>query len=449
MKKDLQNVIQDTFDVLTWEDLRKKSDVLTQKVVEGQDYTDVFPALAQDIFASLYKGEPTLTEETPHGTEMNRQHVQSLMESEQYDSIRAYTTFDDFSSALACSDVMSSVIEEFKKNPPPKHPQDEPQDGDGDGDGNGDGKGNGNMPTPQMIRQAIRRGIKKAEQRAEENEEAFEALGCGNESGERKNMSFEDKETLLEQYRLVKNMAKYIGKYRNLSTSARTERISSTRTELCGVTMGNEVTRALPQELCNLNHPVLQYDFFRKMQEHQLLQYELEVNEPTGMGSIVCLVDDSGSMYSENEYLARGIMFGLLECAKKDKRNFAVDIFSYGSDNFCMEIPEGKYTPKQMIDLLSVSYGNGTSFEEPLQYAIDTISKDKFKDADIVIVTDDACHLSDSFVEKLKKFKEEHDVKVTMINVSGYLNEKDIKRWVDSVYMDMGDDSITEVYKNI
>ena len=84
-----------------------------------------------------------------------------------------------------------------------------------------------------------------------------------------------------------------------------------------------------------------------------------------------------------------------------------------------------------------------------MQYAIDTISKDKFKDADIVIVTDDACHLSDSFVERLKKFKEEHDVKVTMINVSGYLNEKDIKRWVDSVYMDMGDDSITEVYKNI
>ena len=448
MEMEKQNVIQDTFDALTWDDLRKKSDVLTQRIVEGQDYTDLFPNLAQDIFASLYKGEPSLTEECPSGTEMNRQFVQTLMESEQYDSIRAYTTFDDFSSALACSDVMSEAIEEFKKNPPPKEPpqnppQEPPQEPPTEP-----------MPPyipmpPQIVRRIIRKAIKKAEKKAEEREEAFEALGCGNESGERKNMSFEDKETLLEQYRLVKNMAKYIGKYRNLSTSARTERISSTRTELCGVTMGNEVTRALPQELCNLNHPVLQYDFFRKMQERQLLQYELEVNEPTGMGSIVCLVDDSGSMYSENEYLARGIMFGLLECAKKDKRNFAVDIFSYGSDNFCMEIPEGKYTPKQMIDLLSVSYGNGTSFEEPLQYAIDTISKDKFKDADIVIVTDDACHLSDSFVEKLKKFKEEHDVKVTMINVSGYLNETDIKRWVDSVYMDMGDDSITEVYKNI
>ena len=247
MEKDLQNVIQDTFDVLTWEDLRKKSDVLTQRVVEGQDYTDLFPQLAQDIFAALYKGEPTLKEETPYGTELNRQHVQSLMESEQYDSIRAYTTFDDFSSACAASDVMMSVIEGFKKNPPPKNSQDK---GDGDDDGNG------NMPSPQAIRQAIRKGIKRAEKNAEEREEAFQTLGCGNESGERKNMSFEDKETLLDQYRKVQQMAKYIGKYRNLSTSARAERISSTRTELCGVTMGNEVTRALPQELASLNHPV-------------------------------------------------------------------------------------------------------------------------------------------------------------------------------------------------
>ena len=115
MEKDLQNIIQDTFDKLTWEDLRKKSDVLTQRVIEGQEYSDLFPQLSQDIFAALYKGEPTLKEECPFGTEVNRQHVECLMESEQYDSIRAYTMFDDFSSALACSDVMSSVIEEFKK----------------------------------------------------------------------------------------------------------------------------------------------------------------------------------------------------------------------------------------------------------------------------------------------------------------------------------------------
>jgi len=442
MEKDLQNVIQDTFDKLTWEDLRKKSDVLTQRVVEGQEYSDLFPQLSQDIFAALYKGEPTLKEECPRGTELNRQHVETLMESEQYDSIRTYTTFDDFSSALACSDVMSSVIEEFKKNPPPKN-------NEGDGSDEQGQNGENNNPIPQnVIRQAIRKGIKKAEKNAEDREEAFAALGCGTDSAERGTMSFDDKQTLLDQWRKVQKMAKYIGKYRNLSTSARAEKISSTRTELCGVTMGDCVTRALPQELANLNHPVLQYDFFRKMQEHQLLQYELEVNEPTGMGSIVCLVDDSGSMYDENEAIARGVMFGLLECAKKDNRDFAVNIFSYGDSNSSMEIPQGRYTPQQMLELLSISYGGGTSYEEPLTFAMETIGKDKFKNADIVMITDDCCRLPDGFIDKLKKFKDEHDVKVTMINIGGYVDEES-RKWVDNIYRDMGDETLTEVYKSV
>ena len=114
MEKNLQNVIQDKFDELTWNDLRKKSEVLTQRINEGQDYLDLFPELAQDIFASLYKGEPSLTEEVPYGTDLNRKQVETLMESEQYDSIRSYTTFDDFSSALAAGDVMSTIIQKFR-----------------------------------------------------------------------------------------------------------------------------------------------------------------------------------------------------------------------------------------------------------------------------------------------------------------------------------------------
>lgn len=457
MKKEMQNVIQDTFDALTWNDLRKKSDVLTQKINEGQDFLDLFPELAQDIFASLYKGEPTLTETCPTGTELNRKQVETLMESEQYDSVRAYTTFDDFSSALACSDVMSTVIQKFRDDEEMRKLAQQQNDAnkpkkygdDNEGEGDGNDLGNAVNKLSSKIRQAVKSGLKKAQKKAEENEEAFSALGCGTESAERKSMSFEDKETLLEQYRKVKEMAKYIGKYRNLSTSARAERIKSTKTELCGVTMGNSITRALPQELASLNHPVLKYDFFRKMQEHQLLQYELEVDEPTGMGSIVCLVDDSGSMYPDCEPIARGVMFGLLECAKKDNRNFACDIFAYDGNEAKFEIPNGNYTPKEMIEMLSVSFMGGTSYVSPLNYAMSVIETDKFKNSDIIMVTDDACRLPDYMVEKIVNFKKEHDVKITMINIGGYLDKEDISRWVDNVYTDLGDETLTEVYKNV
>jgi len=458
-----QNVRQDAFDKLTWTDMRKSSDVLTEKVLQGQQFLDLFPELSQDVFSSLYKFEPTLTEEVPTGTELNRKQMESIMESEQYNTLRTYTALDDFSSAMATADVLNTVIQRFESDPELQElakKQNEankpkPKKGKGEG-GCGGGQGEINLSDEvskmaTKIRQAVKAGLKQAEKNAEENEEAFEALGCGTGSPERKQMDFADKKTMLEQYKKVKNMAKYIGKYRNLCTSARSERIKNTKHELCGVTLGNDIIHALPQELASLNHDVLKYDVFRKMAEHQLLQYEMETDEPTGMGSIVCLVDDSGSMYDENEYIARGVMFGLMECAKKDSRNFAVDIFSGSRNNFSMEIPNGQYTAKQMMELLKVSYGGGTSFKEPLNYAMNIIKTDKFKNADIVIITDDEYYPDSDFIKMVNDFKKKHDCKITMIHV-GYFSEsmmKELQQWVDVVYKDLGDENVAEIYKNI
>lgn len=455
-----QNVLQDAFDKLTWTDMRRSSEVLTDKVNRGQDFLDLFPELAQDVFSSLYKFEPTLTETAPEGTELNRKQMESIMESEQYQSLRTYTALDDFSSAMATADVLNTVIERFesdpelrdladKQNEANRNPQGKGKGNDGCGNGNGTDLSDEIAKAASKIRQAVKAGLKKAEKSAEENEEAFAALGCGTDSPERKAMDFSDKKNLLEQYKKVKNMAKYIGKYRNLCTSARTERIKTTKVELCGVTMGNDMIHALPQELASLNHDVLKWDFFRKMTEKQLLQYDMQADEPVGMGSIICLVDDSGSMYDENEYIARGIMFGLMECAKKDGRDFAVDIFSGSGSNFKMEIPKGKYTATQMMELLKVSYAGGTEYRQPLNWAMNIVKKDKFKNADIVLITDDEYYPNEQFISEVTKFKKEHDCKIIMVHVGGYFDKSRFEQWVDTVYADMGDETVTEIYKAV
>jgi uncharacterized protein with von Willebrand factor type A (vWA) domain len=102
-----------------------------------------------------------------------------------------------------------------------------------------------------------------------------------------------------------------------------------------------------------------------------------------------------------------------------------------------------------MIEMLSVSFMGGTSYVSPLNYAMSVIETDKFKNSDIIMVTDDACRLPDYMVEKIVNFKKEHDVKITMINIGGYLDKEDISRWVDNVYTDLGDETLTEVYKNV
>ena len=449
------NVIQDMFDEITFKEIVNKSEKLRDGIERGKRSLDLFPALAQDIYASLYRNDPQLTDEIPYGTEFNRKNIETFMDDQRFLDIRGYSVLDDFSSASATYAIMDEVIyrlendEEFKKLAQQQNDMQNKDDED-----KSEASEQMTSASSQMqnkIRQAMRTAIKQAQQELEEQEEAFSTIGWSKEDGELKRMSFEDKDMFLEQYKKVKEMAKYIGKYKDLATSSRVSRVKDIRTELCGVTMGNEITRALPQELVQLSHPVLKYDMYRKMQEKQLLQYELEMNEERGEGAIICLVDDSGSMYPETEKIARGIMFGLMKCAEKDKRNFSCDIFSSSYDNFYCDIPKGKPSPQNVIDLLTTSFQGGTNYEKPLNFAMNKIKEDGFKDADIVLITDGECDLSQGSIEMLNKFKNELDFKISTILINGggcYVSDN-LKKWSDYVYQDLKDETLTEVYKSM
>lgn len=449
------NIIQDMFDEITFKEIVNKSEKLRDSIERGKRSLDLFPALAQDIYASLYRNDPQLTDEIPYGTEFNRKNIETFMDDKRFLDIRGYSVLDDFSSASATYAIMDEVIyrlendEEFKKLAEQQNDMQNKDDED-----KSEASEQMTSASSQMqnkIRQAMRTAIKHAQGELEEQEEAFSTIGWSKEDGELKRMSFEDKDLFLEQYKKVKEMAKYIGKYKDLATSSRVSRVKDIRTELCGVTMGNEITRALPQELVQLSHPVLKYDMYRKMQEKQLLQYELEMDEERGEGAIICLVDDSGSMYPYYEPIARGIMFGLMKCAEKDKRNFACDIFSSSYNNFYCDIPKGKPSPQNVIDLLTVSFEGGTNYEKPLNFAMNKIKGQGFKDADIVLITDGECDLSQGSIEMLNKFKNELDFKVStiLINDGGCYVSDNLKEWSDYVYKDLKDETLTEVYKSM
>ena len=448
------NIIQDMFDEITFMEIVNKSEKLRDSIERGKRSLDLFPALAQDIYASLYRNDPQLTDEIPYGTEFNRKNIETFMDDQRFLDIRGYSVLDDFSSASATYAIMDEVIyrlendEEFKKLAQQQNDMQNKDEED-----KSEASEQMTSASSQMqnkIRQAMRTAIKHAQEELEEQEEAFSTIGWSKEDGEFKRMSFEDKDLFLEQYKKVKEMAKYIGKYKDLATSSRVSRVKDIRTELCGVTMGNEITRALPQELVQLSHPVLKYDTYRKMHERQLLQYELEMNEERGEGSIICLVDDSGSMYPETETIARGIMFGLMKCAEKDKRNFACDIFSSCYNNFYCDIPNGKPSPQNVIDLLTTSFQGGTDYDKPLRFAIDKVKETGYKDADIVMITDGECQVTDSYLKELIELKEKYDCKISVILIGRCTYYADnIEKWADYVYQDLKDETLTEVYKSM
>lgn len=454
--EDKQNLYQDVFDKMSFEYLEKQSQPMQERIKEGKEYNDLFYELAQDIFSSLYKNEPTLVPKPPRGTELNRRLLETFMEDKEFLVLKEYTTYDDFSSALASVSVMDSIIKELKEN---KDLQDKK------------GEDNNRNKSKQMqesldknrqnIRMSIRAGIKEANEKVKQADEVFANLGCGHERAEFKKLSFGDKMNILKEYEKVKNMAKFIGKYKAMLNSSRMAKITEKQNELCGITVGNNIATALPQELVQLRHGVLKYEFYRKMAEHQLLQYEMQHDEDMGRGPIVVALDDSGSMYSRMDMdatyaqVARGILVGLLECAKKEHRNFCAIMFSDSKDDAIkFEIPNGQATPQQMLDILSASLQGGTSYEYPLNWCLDKCTNDKAYDkGDIILITDGACSTGDKFNAKFNKERKDKDVKVQTIIVSNCLSPEWVteraKEFSDTIYNGLGDEIVDTLYKSL
>ena len=462
------NVCKDSYDKMMWEELQERPKIKSL-VAKGTKVLKDFPALSEDIFNTLFKVVPVLTDRVPYGTELNRKQIEHFIESGEFITTRDYTVLDEYSSAMASTTVLQEVItrmesdedlkklaqeqnqnekkqEELKKKAQSKDPQ-QAELAKRQLEQNRRDMQNKINSKSGAIRRAVTAGIKKAEKQAEDDGQLMDNLGWSNGDVKLKQMALPDRATLMEQARKIKHIAEYVGKMRALVSSCNSSKLKSQQVELCGVTMGNDVSKALPQELVQLRHPVLKYNFYRKFAEHQLLQYELTRNENAGKGHIICLLDDSGSMEGVQS-LARGFMMGLLECAKSNNRNFALDIFSSYRNEFKREFEKGVVSPQETLDILTVNFGGGTSYDNPIHYAMDTAKTNKFKKADIVLITDGECDLNGDTLKELLKFKKETDTKVIMIQIGGY-HSNEQESWVDKFYTDLGEETLTDISKTL
>ena len=456
------NIYQDGFDKMVLNDIIEQSPKLKEQIKRGSKIINTFPSFVEDVFSSMYKIEPSLTREIPQGTELNRRELENMMQSQQYSELRDYSVMDEYSSSLACTTVIREVINRIEQDEDLKKlAQQQNENGEGQDDPNKTDEENQQAREQRQqqmqqaldqnaskLRRAIGAGVQKAQQEAKDNDDVATALGWGDEEGEFKQLSIQDKEKLFEQAKRMKKMTDIVGKMRNIARKTRQLKIQSTQNELCGVTIGDTITNVLPQELLALSHPSLKLDFYRRLAERQLLQFELKRKEEQGKGNIVVLLDDSGSMDmgSRREY-ARGAIFGLIEIAKNDKRNIAVNIFSSRREEWKREYKLGKMSLQESIDLLNAGWGNGTSFDSPVLWALDMVRENTYKDADIIIITDGECDLESKTLKQVLDLKKELNTSIHAITLDYY--PEHMKRWCDSIWRNLDSDTLEDLMNKI
>ena len=265
--------------------------------------------------------------------------------------------------------------------------------------------------------------------------------GWGFELGELSNLN-SNFIHLLELYENDKKLKKIIDKIGRTKEKEekRMQKVEETLTEnkmilnergkeyVHGITLGDDIMRVLPTELGYLSSVDTEDIFYLKYVEKKLLCYELAGNETEEKerkvekekeekekkeekGAIVAMLDTSGSM-SFALGKSRAILLQAFKIAKKDKRDMKVLLFgSYG------EIKEytvdTNYSINKFIDFISQGFNGGTDFETPFNRAIDIVTQQsKYTFADIFMITDGECSISENLKMKIKNAQKKMNLKV-------------------------------------
>lgn len=267
------------------------------------------------------------------------------------------------------------------------------------------------------LEETIDKAITEALERAQQTNAVMTAWGTGD--GEMKN-------TLVNRELLshVKNsselmqIARSLGKYREILTAKRKNSFAYGLGEKYDITLGNDISNCLSSELSLLGTAETEILFMRKYEQKRLMQYRKRAAAVKGEGDMIVLIDESSSTRSVAGW-AKAFALALLDVAAKGKRKFAMVHFSSASQVKTDLFEPGQYKPEDVMQAVEQFFGGGTDFEAPLREALWLLERG-YENADITIITDGECRLSDTFTEEFNNKMLQY-----LVSVTGILLDKD------------------------
>ena len=481
-------------DIDIYEDIVNQSPIMQETLLEGESLLPTFKYLHQDIFLSLYKYTPTVLpkSEMHKSTLLNRAIIGNLVNTPDYITLRSICRLDLFNAALGTEIMGKKVIEvlqeaiknikdlEKKKEAMDKLLEEEEkideiiEEIENIDELIEDAKRCGNTAYANQLQAdkadrelSIATLKAMANKIAEECDELIEASdeftdefvntvsadindmaeevkevsdicnSWGLGEGATCNVAFQSKKQAIERIRRSDKLKKFtdlIGKFKECAVTEQKKKAKHGAVEIKSVTTGNKIQDSLPSDRMSLCNNTTKKDFYRRMTENQLMTYRKESTKQKNKGPIIVCVDTSGSMHGNPETWSKALTVGILEVAQMQKRDFACIIYSSTADDPII-IKKDEVSPEKILDCAERFHSGGTSFERPLEKAIELIKDSRFKDADIVFITDGDCYVSDKFLKKFKQTKEDKEFKTlgVLVDVDSYSSESSLKEFCDSI----------------
>lgn len=242
---------------------------------------------------------------------------------------------------------------------------------------------------------ALRAAARSASLEGDRDAELVRAFGT--DPGVFQRLPFKERAALMERLRKnrIAEFARLIGGFQNVADAAWRKRVVGVPDEVSNVVLGDDLTRLTPTEMGNLALPGTRLDFFQRYTSKRLVQYEVRGKERQGLGPMVLVCDESGSMTAPcggatREAWAKAFCLALVTLARKAGR--PVYYIGYASRWQQRSIDMTEPSLEAVLEMTEGFLGGGTYYEGPLMQALDVVEghQDKrYRRADVVFISDD------------------------------------------------------------
>lgn len=204
-----------------------------------------------------------------------------------------------------------------------------------------------------------------------------------------------------------------LGKIRQINLSETIERVKSvasvkvrlpeinSREEIVGIRLGRDIEHVLPSELALLGDPDTAVLFDLKYVESGLMCFDMQgiqnihrhveteeersVKEAEKQGPMVICIDTSGSMNGMPETVAKAVALFLSAKARQQQRRCYLINFSTDIDTLDLGADLGM---EALLRFLKMSFHGGTDVAPAMEHALDTMEKDAYRNADLLVISD-------------------------------------------------------------
>ncbi len=185
------------------------------------------------------------------------------------------------------------------------------------------------------------------------------------------------------------------------------------------VRFSDSINNLLPMEAAKLLNPSLKKKFYADMLEGKLLSYQLLGKHYTGpphikpRGSMIVLVDTSGSMHGAPQTLAKSAVLAMAKRMLFQQRDMKVILFASTSQHLEIELSSRKKMSEKFLNFLLYTFGGGTDFNTALASGLKSLKEKDFQGADLFFITDGKSEVSDELVlARWEEAKKKYNAKV-------------------------------------